>query len=258
MKSGFVLKWVGLSQWMMELEEVESPYLLDVPSTPPPLLPQLDAQNIMFSSQTVFCWMAERLVKCIASQIMLHIPPIWRNPAHKSHINFPRKRKSGSAEKLISSLERQSGEGEWKTRANELRRGLGCCTYWVTPLFSPTFLSWQHKRIWSFLDKISVNPDISHLEWGFSKVLHAGNVQSISIWSSAFAAGYKRERFNSSLFEKWVEWKTKRTREERDTRKTGDPREGWIDKAPRLSIRIDIWILLYDTVFVKLNQIIYN
>ena len=133
--------------WMSPLTPPHSP-----PS--PHLLPQLDAQNIMFSSQTVFCWMAERLVKCIASQIMLHIPPIWRNPAHKSHINFPRKRKSGSAEKLISSLERQSTEGEWKTRANELRRGLGCCTFWVTPLFSPTFLSWQHKRISIFWTKL--------------------------------------------------------------------------------------------------------
>ena len=31
-----------------------------------------------------------------------------------------------------------------------------------------------------------------------------------------------------------------------------------LDKAPRLSIRIDIWIFLSDTVFVKLNQIIYK
>ena len=31
-----------------------------------------------------------------------------------------------------------------------------------------------------------------------------------------------------------------------------------VDKAPRLSIRIDIWILLSDTVFVKLNQINTN
>ena len=213
----------------------------------------------MFSSQTVFCWMAERLVKCIASQIMLHIPPIWRNPAHKSHINFPRKRKSGSTEKLISSLERQSAEGEWETYAGKwVAKRIGLLHILGHPFVLPNFFVLAAQEHINFLDKISVNPDISHLEWGFSKVLHAGNVQSISIWSSAFAAGYKRERFNSSLFEKWVEWKTKRTREERDTRKTGDPREGWIDKAPRLSIRIDIWILLSDTVLVKLDQVIYK
>ena len=211
----------------------------------------------MFSSQTVFCWMAERLVKCIASQIMLHIPPIWRNPAHKSHINFPRKRKSGSTEKLISSLERQSAEGEWETYAGKwVAKRIGLLHILGHPFVLPTFFVLAAQEDINFLDNISVHPDISHLEWGFSKRWKC----SILIWTwiSAFAAGYKRKRINSSLFEKWVEWKTKRTREERDTRKTGDPREGWIDKAPRLSIRIDIWILLYDTVFVKLNQIIYN
>ena len=111
-------------------------------SPPPPrhLLPQLDAQNIMFSSQTVFCWMAERLVKCIASQIMLHIPPIWRNPAHKSHINFPRKRKSGSTEKLISSLERQSAEGEWETYAGKwVAKRIGLLHILGHPFVLPNF-----------------------------------------------------------------------------------------------------------------------
>ena len=31
-----------------------------------------------------------------------------------------------------------------------------------------------------------------------------------------------------------------------------------LNKAPRLSIKIDVWILLYDTVFVKLNQLIHK
>ena len=31
-----------------------------------------------------------------------------------------------------------------------------------------------------------------------------------------------------------------------------------LNKAPRLSIKIDVWILLYDTVFVNLNQLIYK
>ena len=89
---------------MAGFEEVENPYLLDA-------IPE----NIMSSMQCVGTFLRQMLdstagAKCIASQIMLHIPPIWRNPAHKSHINFPQKENGGKSGEINVQLSpRQRG-----------------------------------------------------------------------------------------------------------------------------------------------------
>ena len=99
-----------------------------------------------------------RGLKCIASQIMLHIPPIWRNPAHKSHINFPQKENGGKSGEINVQLSPRQrgfvGETWWSTLANGLWRGL-CCTYWGIPLFYCFVLS-APEGYYLFLDKAFV------------------------------------------------------------------------------------------------------